>query len=194
MKKRLFAWLLSLLLALQFSAQALAFHIGPTVEKVSTAPDTVHGVYLGQSLKDCQKAISSEGWEEVTDKTTGRGEPIMACWTERGPKVRESMEVLFDRDTHTVQSVTVSFTSDENSYTRAIADTMYQNLAALDMAPTDMAYTGESPCAEWKLVSGMEERRVRVGYTNPAGTEGEGQAYIERYIRILPAAGKRTRQ
>lgn len=184
MLHRVVAWVVGLCMAISFSGTAQAFNIGPFLEAVSSSPDIVYGMYLGQSYEAYHRELGKGHWECMANGFEGDAlHPSAVYHCERGPKMREKLKLVHDADRSTLRKIEFAFTSDSDGDTKDIADTLYANLSRLNMTLVEDSYTSNATYAEWKMGSEDDHRRVRVEYRKPADGQGMAEAIVTRYIR-----------
>ncbi|BEU88911.1 hypothetical protein TAMA11512_23750 [Selenomonas sp. TAMA-11512] len=189
MLHRIAACVLGWVLLLALSSPVQAFGLDSIVEEVSSVPNLVYGLYLGQPYKEHIKQchnLTQGSWETLANGFSGKGDilhPTAFYWCERGPKVREKLQLIQDGETNTLRQIAVIFTSDDSSTTRYIADSLYRNVSDLRMELVEDHYMmdGESSYIEWKMPSWRVEYRARVEY-HPADEKGPARAIVVRYV------------
>ncbi len=184
MLRRVWAWVVGLCMALSFSGTVQAFDVGPFLDAVSSSPDVVYGLYLGQPYEAYQREMHKGNWECVANGFEGESlHPAAIYRCERGPKLREKLILVHDAERSTLRKIVFAFTSDSDGDTKDIADALYYNLSRLNMILVEDHYTGDKPYAEWKMGSASDNRRVRVEYSKPADGPGEAEAIVTRYLK-----------
>lgn len=184
MLHRVVAWVVGLCMAISFSGTAQAFNIGPFLEAVSSSPDIVYGMYLGQSYEAYHRELGKGHWECVANGFEGDAlHPAAVYLCERGPKLREKLTLVHDADQSTLRKIKFVFTSDSDQDAKDVADALYSNLSRLNMTLVEDHYTGDKLYAEWKMGSESDNRRVRVEYMKPADGQGAAEAIVTRYLK-----------
>lgn len=99
MLRRVWAWVVGLCMALSFSGTVQAFDVGPFLDAVSSSPDVVYGLYLGQPYEAYQRKMLQGNWECVANGFEGESlHPAAIYRCERGPKLREKLILVHDAD------------------------------------------------------------------------------------------------
>lgn len=188
MLRRIAVWALGLFMTISFSCSVQAFsNRGQFLDAVSSVPDTVYGMYLGQPYEAYRLELSKGHWECVANGFEGKTiHPAAIYYCERGPKMRETVRLVQDGYHGTLRKIEFAFTSDFDGDTKYIADALYYNLSRLNMLLVEDQYASQTPYAEWKIGDEHDNRRLRLEYRKQENGDRIAEAVVTRYIKDNP--------